>query len=61
MFRIVVVVLSLLCLAAPAFAGAPMTDVAPGGCGGCAVEAGGAGIVAVSVAALALVGLLRRR
>ena len=60
MFRIVVVALMLLCLAAPALAGSPMMDVAPGGCGGCAVEGSTAGLSATLLALLALVALRRR-
>ncbi len=59
MLRILLVALALTCVAGVAFAGGPATDVAPGPCGGCAVEPTQAGsVVAVVLVTLAA---LRRR
>ncbi len=57
--RIVFVVLFVTCLAGVALAGGPATDVAPGPCGGCAVEPTSAGTVIAAV--LVLLVALRRR
>jgi MYXO-CTERM domain-containing protein len=57
--RIAALSFALMFLASSALAG-PMTDVAPGGCGGCDVG-GSAGVGVLAMAALLAVAALRRR